>query len=169
MNFHLGIKERKLVCRQAFRMAYGIKRDYLNTLCKDVRMGRFGAQSSLHDKSNPGLTLDPSFIAEMNAKLAVELTPDQKAAQVIGNSLKAQSCWAWMKYYFDVVGDYEPNTNGEIHLEPGTVMDIWNVYVREQNESGDPVVDYNHFCNIWITCFEYVTLLVSICLFIFSP
>lgn len=158
MRFTLGVNTRKRVCRQAFRMAHRITRDYLNTVCRDVRMKKFGVLPAFSDRSNPALNQDPQFqefCIKMNEKLGIELSGDQKAALKIGNSVEAGNCWAWMKYYFELVGDFEPNTNGEIHLEPGTVADIWEVYKSDQVASGEQkFLDYQQFGNIWETCFE---------------
>lgn len=34
-----------------------------------------------------------------------------------------------MKYMFKLIGDESPNSNGEIHLEPQNMEDIWKEYV----------------------------------------
>lgn len=121
-------------------------------------MKKFGVLPAFSDRSNPALNSDPqfkAFCAMMNERLGIKLTVDQKAALMIGNSVEAGNCWAWMKYYFELVGDFEPNTNGEIHLEPGTVADIWEVYKSDQLASGEQsFLDYQQFANIWETCFE---------------
>lgn len=36
--------------------------------------------------------------------------------------------YTWMKFYFDLVGDQIPNSNGEIHLEPEDKCEIYQEY-----------------------------------------
>ena len=42
---------------------------------------------------------------------------------------------AWMKYYFELVGDQIPNSNGEIHLEPQDKYAIYTEYVGDHPEN----------------------------------
>lgn len=127
MNFQIGIKEKKQVCRNAFRYAYGVSRDYLNTICQDVKRKKESVVRSLNDCSNPMASNDPNFkeyCTNIEKQMGITLSPDQLAARGIPNTAESMQCWSWMKYYFNLVGDFEPNTDGEIHLDCCDITDI---------------------------------------------
>lgn len=116
-----GLVEKRIVCRQSFRYVHNISRDHLNTLSSEIKTKKLNLERPFNDRSNPKIWKDERFQAycrETSEKFGIELTPDQMAAQVINNSTEALECWAWMKYYFELVGDFQPNSHGEIHLEP---------------------------------------------------
>jgi hypothetical protein len=50
------------------------------------------------------------------------------AALQIPNIIQSLSCYAWMKSYLKLIGDFQPNKD-EIHLEPISVIEIYNEYV----------------------------------------
>lgn len=156
MKFQLGFEEKIGVCRQAFRLAYRISRDYLNTICQDVRLSRLNSEGQFSDRQNPLLSGDfQKYCQTMDAALGLQPTAEQRAAGRISNSPEAHECWAWMKYYFDLVGDFQPNTDGEIHLEPCTVKDVWTAYVHDQqNAKKLNFLSYDQFGKLWLTLFE---------------
>lgn len=47
-----------------------------------------------------------------------------------------------MKYYFDLLGDYIPNSNGEIHLEP---QDKFQIYAEYVGDHPGQALSYNSF------------------------
>ena len=58
------------------------------------------------------------------------LSRDQVAAIRIPNSRASLSCYAWMNFYFDLVGDIIPNKSDEVHLEAIDIKDIYQEYVE---------------------------------------
>lgn len=156
MSFKLGVREKVDVCRQSFRFAYGISRDFLNTLAKDVKTLRINDQRPFNDRSNPSRdeALE-SYCRDMDIELGFRQTPDQRAASRIPNSPEALECWAWMKKYFDLVGDFQPNSDGEIHLDACTIKDVWKAYVHDQTAANkSSYFQHRQFCDLWVTCFE---------------
>jgi hypothetical protein len=157
MKFKLGLVEKRIVCRQSFRYVHNISRDHLNTLSSEIKTKKLNLERPFNDRSNPKIWKDERFQAycrETSEKFGIELTPDQRAAQVINNSTEALECWAWMKYYFELVGDFQPNSNGEIHLEPCFVSTIWLVYQRDQLACNKlSFLDYKKFAELWVKCF----------------
>jgi hypothetical protein len=81
----------------------------------------------------------------------------QLAALNIPNSTKSLECYAWMEYYFDLMGCQAPNCN-EIHLEPITVTKIWDEYLTDFMLRTDDAVTLSQFCDIWKGCFPYVKI-----------
>ena len=49
---------------------------------------------------------------------------------------------AWMNYYFDLVGDKIPNSNGELHLEP---QDKHAIYVEYVGDNADNALSFSSF------------------------
>ena len=75
-------------------------------------------QKDLNDYS-PAYSYNPSFkraLEKLANKRGDLLNHDQIVALQIPNTLQSLSCYAWMSYYFDLMGDAQPNRN-EIHLE----------------------------------------------------
>jgi hypothetical protein len=69
------------------------------------------------------------------------------------NSSLSLACYGWCRFYFSLVGDCEPNTNGELHLEPCKVVDIYKEYVTDQINSGLGRLGPDQFGQMWLKCF----------------
>lgn len=159
-------------CRQAFRCVYGMRRDYLNVVSQEIKAGKRGESSDHTDRSNPFPLNQDKRLQQFHDKWCeiFDLSPTQhqEAGMVIPNSSVVLTCWAWMKYYFELVGDFEPNTVNEIHLEPTTIESIWEAYQRETAFSGgEPVLNVAQFGVLWNACFRYhdltnLTILLSL-------
>ena len=66
----------------------------------------------------------------------------------------AIALYSWMNWYFKLIGDYEPNTDGEIHLESScTSTDIYLEYVADMQTNGMEYLGTTQFSNMWICCF----------------
>ena len=155
MSYKIGIIKRVEVCRQAFRYTYKIRRDYFRRIALEIKEKGKGISRKHTDKSNPKLSQELINVhTDLNKKLNLNPTHDQNAAMVIANSPTVLQCWAWMDYYFKLVGDCEPNSNGEIHLEPCQILEIWQSYQREcilRKES--EYFNAERFAKLWATCF----------------
>lgn len=159
MQYKIGKSPKILVCRQAFRMTYGIKRDRLRVLAKDFFEGRKGEPQRQVSTSAPyDLTESDkqTYHAAMSQVFDLKLSNEQEAAMMIPNSHVAFACWAWMDRYFNIVGDFEPNTKGEIHLEPTLIKDIWKTYQSEISSDGKTtILNVYQFGQLWNSCFSY--------------
>jgi hypothetical protein len=69
------------------------------------------------------------------------------------NTEESLTCYAWMRFYFDMVGDCEPNSDGEIHLEPCSIIDIYLEYKQDQELNGSKYLCANKFSQMWLKCF----------------
>lgn len=76
----------------------------------------------------------------------------------VPNSSESVTCFAWMQYYFDLIGDAMPNKMGEIHLEPVEVKEVWKEYCIDMNGSGEPTLSLSSFRSIWNSCFQHVKI-----------
>ena len=108
------------------------------------------------DRFNP---VDIHKLENVAAKFHIELSADQKAAILLPNTVKAKTCFGWMKRFFQLMGDSAPNRAEEIHLEPIDVVDIYLEYKRDLEHMDDfPTLSYSGFCQTWALCFPHVTI-----------
>lgn len=63
----------------------------------------------------------------------------------------------WMKSYFDLCGDYQPNSD-EIHLDPGHLIDIYNEYKTDLNGDHEVPLDYKAWRQAWVSVFPHVSI-----------
>ena len=54
-----------------------------------------------------------------------------------------------MERFFELVGDKIPNSNGEIHLEPVTIKEIWEEYLVDMQYYNLSTVGLTTFDQIW--------------------
>jgi len=148
------------VCRQRFMMTYSVKHCFIEDLSKEVRGGVVNNERPFTDK-----TTCPILTSELQARLAmlkdtydITLTLEQMTAMKIPNTPESITCYAWMHFYFDMVGDQIPNSNGEIHLEPVWIKDVYQEYKDCMFTSGSPTLQPTQFGMMWQTCFRHVTI-----------
>jgi len=78
-----------------------------------------------------GGSMTPAFASALlkQAKLRGSyFSKQQLAAMIIPNTTASLSCYAWQHDHFDNVGDFMPNTDGEVHLEPTEMQSVWEEY-----------------------------------------
>lgn len=63
-----------------------------------------------------------------------------------------------MESHFDMMGDDMGNTEGQIHLDPVTKKTIYKEYCEDMEDSGDVVLAFSTFKNLWYTCFPHVKI-----------
>jgi len=89
----------------------------------------------------------------------VRLSKLQLAALQLPNTPDSLACFAWLEFHFDMVGDCIPNTDGEIHLEPTKVCDIFDEYVSSVVQTGNGRhLRASQFFGIWKACFPHVKI-----------
>ena len=86
------------------------------------------------------------------------LNHTQIAAIQIANTSAALATYSWMDYFFKLVGDFIPNSNDEIHLEPITIQEIYDEYVIDMEHQGDQSLGYEALLRMWSSCFPYVKI-----------
>ena len=98
-------------------------------------------------------------VERLAEKFKIVLDAEQRAAILLPNTVKAKTCFGWMKRFFQLMGDAAPNRAEEIHLEPIDVVDIYLEYKRDLTHHADfPTLNYSSFCQIWKECFPHVTI-----------
>lgn len=158
-DFKIGSRNKVECCRQSFRCIYRIPRDYLNVVSQEIKAGKRGECSYHTDRSLPFPLHQDKRLRALHEGWCelykIKPTQELEAGMVIPNSPRVLACWGWMKYYFDLVGDFEPNTDHEIHLEPTTIESIWEAYKRETAPSNpETCLSVNQFAVLWELCFR---------------
>ena len=76
----------------------------------------------------------------------------------IPNSTSSLNSYSWMYNHFNLVGDFIPNSNGEIHLEPIDIKEVWKEYVEDMTQVNENSVSYIEFVCMWTNCFFHVKI-----------
>ena len=99
-----------------------------------------------------------SALVRLATRRGLVLTTDMVAMLHIPNSPASFSCFAWMDSYFKTVGDCIPNSDGELHLEPITIKEVWTEYSTDFTDLGERLLDVREFGSMWLHCFPYVKI-----------
>jgi hypothetical protein len=99
--------------------------------------------------------------AATNVPLHGALTQSQKAAMYMSPSPLQHQARAWMERYFSLCGDYQPNSNEEIHLDPIEKLEIHEEYVKDvlsrievmTIDTCSEYLCYSAFLELWNNCF----------------
>jgi hypothetical protein len=172
------------VCSDAFRSAYGISKYYHKLICKDIKNGVLNNSPSFFDHSAiPKAIVDK--IVRWADRLKIDLSHQQRGDLEIANNPTTLSvsfvlimfdpsiftlfCFsyllqaaAWMKFFFDCVGDKIPDSNNEIHLEVMEKTEIWKEYdyFRSTVMMDPKGLSYNSFIELWDLAFPHVKIRV---------
>lgn len=93
------------VCRKSFFSVYGIGHSYLDDIYNCIKTDDRNADASLNDNT-PSLGNEfVKILVALTESFHIHLTPVQLSALVLPNTQESLSCFAWMKSYFDAVGD----------------------------------------------------------------
>jgi hypothetical protein len=85
----------------------------------------------------------------------------------IPNTEVALATYGWMQNYFKLVGDFQPNRDNEIHLEPCTVKSIYDEYVFDMDQelyeekttsNRGFKLQFSSFCEFWKLIFPTVRI-----------
>ncbi len=95
-------------------------------------------------------------------KLAISkgcyISDAQIAAMIIPNSTASLTCYGWLHEFFKLVGDFQPNKNDEIHLEPVELQEIHQEYSLDMKHNNCEALKFDAFINIWHGCFPNVKI-----------
>lgn len=141
---------------------YDIGHNMLDHLCAEIKLGVVRTERCFGDKdasicygqNKQGVSHTTDVAIRYANSQGIYLSHSQVAAMNVPNSPKSLELYSWMAFYFDLVGDQEPNLNGEIHLEPTDIKDIHREYCFDIDLSGGNPLDITQFCNMWRSCFR---------------
>jgi hypothetical protein len=170
MSWTVGYGSNKLsdVCRALFIHCYFLSHSFLDRCCKDVKNNLTNPnKSNLNDHCNnfsdqtEESKITSKEITLYTEKYGLTLTTQQLAALKLPNKQLALITYGWMEYYFNLVGDCQPNRNAEIHLEPTTIGSIYYEYCDEIKDMQNINTQYESysfpaFCKFWKDYFPHV-------------
>ena len=151
-----------VVCRSGFRQAYNMTSWYLDDLITRMKKGQKYSVTEL----NPRSKISSSDVSDKRISLFAEafginLSHDSLGSLRLSNSIPSMLCASWMQYYFSLVGDNAPNTDGEIHLEPIPKREIFKEYLFDmQNFSGreNDALSLDVFRALWKDVYPHVKI-----------
>jgi len=111
------------VCRKCFQICYSIPNSSVLNIVKDIKNGAILPQPKFNDTT----ALSPVIInglLKFASKKGLPLSKEQIVMLHIPNSTSSIITYSWMYTHFNLVGDFIPNSNGEIHLEPIDIKDL---------------------------------------------
>jgi hypothetical protein len=151
-----------LVCRRGFAKAYSVSHWYVEDIINRIKKGDINCLSDL----NPVYAIhgQNKEVIDFAEKYGIGLSHEQLGSLNLSSDTNILICSAWMKYYFQLVGDQAPNTDCEIHLEPIPKEAVYAEYVhdleainKEKGLSSDhEPVCLQTFLSIWKSCYSYV-------------
>lgn len=162
IHYHIGSGVNKItnVCRDAFIFANQISESYLQGLCKYIKQRKFNVVANFSDRSS-SVKCDESAIAKKTEKLQLlarqmnfTLSSDQLAAMMMPNKSKYIFAYAWMKRFFELIGDSEPNAD-EIHVEPISIEEVYQEYLKDNQRCYAPqeFASKKQIAKLWLLCF----------------
>jgi hypothetical protein len=159
-----GVNALDKVCRSAFMIAYDITPYTLDMLCGLINVGARNSDSNLNDNTNSSREKKHlNEIVQFAANHGIKLSVEQLAALQIPNTPMATETYSWMDFYFNLVGDSIPNSDGEIHLEPISILTIYKEYKddmigKDYNYNAKDVCTETEFAKLWKVCFPHVKI-----------
>ena len=97
-----------------------------------------------------------SSMVEYLAMKGIVVTIQQLAALRIPNTPVHMEAYAWMNFFFNMIGDFMPNGGeGETHLKPVEITSIHKEYACECESKP---LGYKDFLLLWKDCFPNVPI-----------
>jgi hypothetical protein len=157
------------VCRYAFRLVYKMTKNMLETFSREIKNnhGPNEEHRGFSDCTAPEFTDDQAEVrAFVEEIFGIKLSHVQNTAMQIRNSTAQLYAYGWLNFYFKCVGDEEPNTHGEIHLDNVKIKDIYLEYKEEMeylhfdstSKACFEVLDPTAFATLWRTSFPHVKI-----------
>lgn len=87
-----------------------------------------------------------------------KLKREQESLLIVKRSMSVFTAISWFKRYFDLVGDYMPNTDNEIHLEACDYRDLYEEYMFDVTHvyKTDAYLSFQKWRDVWKVHFDHV-------------
>ena len=145
------------VCKTSFCRAYRVSSSHVDNIVKELKGGTSTTAKAFTDQSSADLLVLPD-LRRIAAVFGLHLTKTQVAAAKLPNSPTVLSAYGWMAEYFNLIGDMAPNCDGEIHLEPIKIVDVYAKHHLAMTDAGLACVNVDTFARIWMNCFSHVKI-----------
>ena len=144
---------RVVVCKKAFQYLYDIGKTYMDTLIKHIKNC---------DRSPDIYKLQLNFsrcgVIACAKMMNLQLTAEEVMVGAISTNRTSLATAVWMKNHFNLLGDQQPNTNGQIHLDTITKRTVYKEYEKEWGWKLESIVSYATFTRIWRESFRHVKI-----------
>lgn len=160
MNWCIGDKMKTRiegVCKIAFCNAHCVSPSHVDTIVREVKNFTAHSARTFTDRT----VVDDFLLKDLRriaASYGLHLTKKQVAAAKLTNSPAVLTAYGWMANYFELVGDMAPNLDGEIHLEPIHIVEIYDEYFDDMVAADMYSVRVDTFASIWKNCFSHVKI-----------
>jgi hypothetical protein len=145
------------VCKQAFCNVYCVSSSHVDNVVRDIKKGIHVTEPVFNDKSKIDLSIFPK-LREIAKGFGLYLSRTQVAAAKLPNSPTVLTAYGWMAAHFDLIGDMAPNRDGEIHLEPCHIVEVYGEYFVDMQNADVGSVHVDTFASIWNNCFDHVKI-----------
>lgn len=146
------------VCKNCMCNCYSVSSSTLDVRVQEVKKGFHSSQPILNDRRK-GLDRQQLQMFRRIARVyGMHLTAKHFAAAAVPNSPACLTAYGWMVDHFNLVGDWAPNREGEIHLEPIEIVEIYAEYHGDVNNAGLTSINVDTFARIWTNCFPNVKI-----------
>jgi hypothetical protein len=170
MEFKLGTQDRTKTikcCAEAFRQVCCVSDGSFSRLIREVKDGNVNGMRSFSQftKVADETCLEAASLILLDSQTrnfsSNGLTQSQKSAMYMSSSALQHQARAWLERYFATSGDYQPNANEEIHLDPIEKKTVHAEYVQDITsrlneitvDSCTEYLGYSCFIELWDKCF----------------
>ena len=145
------------VCVRTFRAAWNISGSLIKTLRWQVKKGIVKASRAITDRYS-AVEGDIDKLLVATGLDGVIDRPERLLVAKVPNTPQAEHLYAWMKNYFELLGDEQPAL-AEVHLDPIQKLDIYAEYVNETvNIDGLQPLSISRMEQMWLDSFNYVKI-----------
>jgi hypothetical protein len=145
-------------CREGFKKFYGLSHWKLNACIERLKSKHLGGENTyniIDERRKP----DDKIIEEMMAEAkfyGFELTEEAAGRLKSRETERAETAYAWLQSYFQLVGDVTPNGN-ELHVDkPRSFEDIYDEYKGAMEATGVRPLALKTLYEIRKDCFKHV-------------
>jgi hypothetical protein len=145
------------VCKTAFCNVYRVSSSHVDNIVREIKDSIVTTKRAFSDKTSADLALLPD-LRRIAKAFGLHLSKTQLAAAKLPNSPAVLQAYGWMADYFELVGDYAPNCDEEIHLEPIKIVEVYGEYTIDMDIAGMIKISVDTFASIWMNCFSHVKI-----------
>ena len=133
LKFFIGAPGHQIeVCKKVWAKSHNRGKTWVNELIDECKRGVVSTQRPLDVRT----IVSPSVLAELtrvSRDHGFKLSKEDKANAKIRDDPDTLAAAAWMKHYFSLCGDCQPNRDLEIHIEPVNKIEIYAQTCRKQD------------------------------------
>jgi hypothetical protein len=123
-----------------------------------MKQGMHGGDSGCIDKRSlvrPGLI---KSLQKTGAAFGLKFSVDDVTAVNLAHTALSVYTAVWLETFFKLVGDKQPNTHSEIHLEKQEKKSIYEEYKKDFEYQNRKPMSLSHFLKLWRDAFPHVKI-----------